>query len=100
MSKRKLLIYGHVELNPSPFTFKKTNVCRASPLSILEARLHQFGLKHQDVGGAGDYFFFRAVSHQLYGNPNSHGIIRAAGIQFLRDNPERFIDSNLERSWI
>ena len=99
VSKRKLLIYGHVGLNPSPFTFKKANVCRASPLSILEARLHQFGLKHQDVGGAGDYFF-RAVSHQLYRNPNSHGIIRAAGIQFLRDNPERFIDSNLERSWI
>ena len=40
VSKRKLLIYGHVELNPSPFTFKKTNVCRASPLSILESRLH------------------------------------------------------------
>ena len=47
-----------------------------------------------------EIIFFRAVSQQLYGNPNSHGIIRAAGIQFLRDNPERFIDSNLERSWI
>lgn len=65
MSKRKLLIYGHVELNPSPFTFKKTNVCRASPLSILEARLHQFGLKHQDVGGAGGNFFLEQ-SHISY----------------------------------
>ena len=44
--------------------------------------------------------FFRAVSHQLYGNPNSHRNIRAAGIQFLRNNPERFIESNLEQSWI
>ena len=65
----------------------------------MEARLHQFGLKHQDVGGAGDCFF-RAGSHQLYGNPNSHRNIRAAWIQFLRDNPERFIESNLEQSWI
>ena len=66
VSKKKLLTSGDVELNPGPLTYKKTNLCSASPLSILEARLHQFGLKHRNVGGAGDCFF-RAVSHQLYG---------------------------------
>ena len=65
VSKKKLLTSGDVELNPGPLTYKKTNLCSASPLSILEARLHQFGLKHRDVGGAGDCFF-RAVSHQLF----------------------------------
>lgn len=100
MSKEKLLMSGDVELNPGPFTYKKTNsVVRAPTLSILELRLHQFGLKPLDVGGDGDCFF-RAVSHQLYGNPNSHGIIRAAGIQFLTENLERFIESNCEHSWI
>ena len=37
-----------------------------------------------DVGGAGDCFF-RAVLHQLYVNPNSHGIIRVAGVELLRE---------------
>ena len=100
VSKTKLLMSGDVELNPGPLTYKKTNsVVRAPTLSILESRLHQFGLKALDVGGDGDCFF-RAVSHQLYENPNSHGIIRAAGIQFLTENPERFIESNSEHSWI
>ena len=44
VSKKKLLTSGHVELNPGPLTYKKTNLCSASPLSIVEARLHQFGL--------------------------------------------------------
>ena len=26
--------------------------------------------------------------------------IRAAGVQFLRDNPERFIESNTKNSWL
>lgn len=91
---------GDVELNPGPLTYKKTNsVVRAPTLSILESRLHQFGLKPLDVGGDGDCLI-RAVSPQLYENPNSHGIIRAAGIQFLTENPERFIESNYEHSWI
>ena len=58
----------------------------------------QFGFRPLDVGGTGDCFF-RAVSHQLYGNPNSHDIIRGAGIEFLRDNPERFIESHFHHSW-
>ena len=26
--------------------------------------------------------------------------IRTAGVQFMRDNPERFIESNTENSWL
>ena len=29
--------------------------------------------------------FFRAVLHQLFVNPNSHGIIRVAGVELLRE---------------
>ena len=100
MSKTKLLMSGDVESNPGPLSYVKANsVVRAPTLGVLGLRLHQFELKPLDVGGDGDCFF-RAVSHQLYGNPNSHAIIRAARIQFLTENPERFIESNSEHSWI
>ena len=50
----------------------------------MELRLHHFGMIALDVGGAGDCFF-RAVLHQLHVNPNSHGIIRVAGVELLRE---------------
>ena len=36
---------------------------------LLQSRLTEQGLRLLDVGGAGDCFF-RAVSHQLYGETN------------------------------
>ena len=36
----------------------------------------------------------------LYGNNNHHMRIRTAGVQFMRENPERFIESNTENSWL
>ena len=51
-----------------------------------------------DVGGERDCFF-RAVSHQLYGDPNHHLLIRQAGVQYLGNSPERLIESNTENSW-
>ena len=66
---------------------------------MLEQRLRCFQLRPFDVGGDGDCFF-RAVSHQLYGDPEHHLEIIAAGIAYMRDNPERFIESNTETSWL
>ena len=43
--------------------------------------------------------FFRSVSHQLYGNSNSHLTIRSLGVRYLKDNPERFIESIVGMSW-
>ena len=65
----------------------------------MQSRLGELGLQSIDVGGAGDCFF-RSVSHQLYGNSNHHMHIHTAGVQFMRDNPERFIESNTENSWL
>ena len=57
----------------------------------MQSRLGELGLQSIDVGaGAGDCFF-RSVSHQLCGNSNHHMRIRTAGVQFMRDSPERFI---------
>ncbi|CAB3991245.1 Hypothetical predicted protein, partial [Paramuricea clavata] len=36
------------------------------------------------------------VSHQLYANPERHFEVRAAGIAYMRDNPERFIEKTHE----
>ena len=45
------------------------------------------------------------VSLDLYhinydGNSNNRMPIRTAGVQFMRDNPERFIESNTENLWL
>ena len=56
---------------------------------LLQSRLAEYGLSILDVGGAGDCFF-RAVSHQLYGEPSYHMNIRGVGVQYMRANPDRF----------
>lgn len=99
VSRMNLLRSGDVELNPGP----EQNVNNQTNLSVdsstlLNFRLGQLGLIALDVGGAGDCFF-KAVSHQLYGNPSHHFHIRQAAVQYLRDNPERFIESNTQNSW-
>ena len=43
--------------------------------------------------------FSRAVSHQLYGDPSHHLLIRQAGFQYFSNNPELFTESNTENSW-
>ena len=95
----KLLTLGHIELNPGP----QQNVNTQTTLSLgsttlLNFRLWQLGLRPLDVGGAGDHFF-RAVSHQLYGDPCHHLHVRQVGINYLRANPGHFIESNTENSW-
>ena len=64
---------------------------------LLKTRLREFNRIAVDVGGGGDCFF-RAVSHQLYGNPNNHYLVRSLGIQYLMHNPEQFIESNTDCS--
>ena len=43
---------------------------------------------------------YSSVSHQLYGDANYHLSIRAAGVGNMRENPEGFIESNTESSWL
>ena len=70
-----------------------------SPMILMHSRLYELGLQAIDVGGAGDCFF-RSVSNQLYGNNNHHIQVRSAGVQYKRDPPERFVESNTENSWL
>ena len=71
----------------------------SSSENLMQSRLGELGLQSIDVDSAGDRFF-RSVSHQLYGNSNHHMHIRTAGVQLMRDNPERFIGSNTKNLWL
>ena len=71
---------------------------------LLNLRLRQLGLRPVDVGGKGGLFFlffcfFPAVSHQLYRDLNHHLLIRQAGVQYLSNNTERFIETITENLW-
>ena len=87
----------HHEVIIRPFMQNHSSTMQlTSPISsenLMQSRLGELGLQSIDVGGAGDCLF-RSVSHQLYGNSNHQGV------QFMRDNPERFIESNAENSWL
>ena len=67
--------------------------------NLMQSRLGEVGLQSIDVDGAGECLF-RSVSHQLYRNSNHHMHIRTAAVQFMRDKPERFIESYTENSWL
>ena len=71
-----------IELNPGP----------VNGYLLLQSRLAQHGLSILDVGGAGDCFY-RAVYHQLYGEPSYHMNIRSVGVQYMRTNVDTFIES-------
>ncbi len=92
-----IMLCGDIESNPGPESFQIFEI--SSTNTVFQQRLAQVGLEQLDVGGEGDCFF-RAVSHQLYGDPSYHAFIRNRGVQYLVENPERFIEANLRSSWI
>ena len=100
LSSRLVSLSGDVELNPGPSDQSNNSMCSspANFVPLLETRLSNLDRTAIDVGGGGDCFF-RAVSHQLYGNPNNHFYVRSVGVQYLVHNPEQFIESNTEHSW-
>ena len=88
-----------MELNPGPGqNLNSQIILSVGSTMLLNLRLCQLGLRPADVGDGVDCFF-RAVSHQLYGDPSHHLFIRQASVQYLSNNPERFIESNTENSW-
>lgn len=96
------MLSGDIEMNPGPAENVINKSICFSPQDnsiLLTTRLHRHGLRPLDGGGGGDCFF-RAVAHQLHGDPNFHLNIRALGVHYLREYPERFIESNSENSWL
>ena len=95
----KLLTSGDIKLNPGPEqNLNSQTILSGGFTMLLNLSLCQLGLRPVGVGDGLDCFF-RAVSHQLYGDPSHHLFIRQASVQYLSNNPERFIESNTENSW-
>ena len=90
---RNILLSGDVQLNPGPKMVDSMSI--GNPEFVFEYRLLRHGLRPLDVGGGGDCFF-RSVWHQLYGDSSHDLQIRKAGIQYLTENLERFIESTVE----
>ena len=103
VSRRNIALAGDVELNPGPrITCNLTGqvlIPFNDPQFVFKYRLLRYRLRPLDVGGGGDCFF-KSVSHQLYHNTSHHLEIRQAGIRYLNENPERFIESNTQMSWL
>ena len=94
VTRMKLLTSGDIELYPGPAgkKFKQSNYTVSwshyvVKLAIMSARIETCWCWWWRL------LFFRAVSHQLYGDPNHHLLIRQAGVQYRSNNPKRFIDS-------
>lgn len=91
---------GDVELNPGPVSIVQNEyVVPTDSMVLLQARLEEQGLRPLEVGSDGACFF-RSVAHQIYNDPIHHMAVRAAGVQYLRNNPEAFIDAITEQSWV
>ncbi|XP_028413877.1 OTU domain-containing protein DDB_G0284757-like [Dendronephthya gigantea] len=86
-------MFSDIERIPGPVQ-NNSSTRLSSKAATLSLYLRPF-----DVGGDGDCLF-RAGSHQLYGDPDHHLQVRAFGIAYMRANPERFIESNTENSWL
>lgn len=96
VSEKHILLSGDIELNPGPVSNNRT-LCNDSSDFLFNYRLLKYGLRLTGVGG-GDDCFFRSIS-QLYSSSSCHLQIRITGINYLRDHPEQFIKTNVERSW-
>ena len=97
VSRMKLLTSGDIELNPgSEQNLNSQTILSFGSTMLLNLRLRQLGLRPADVGDGGDCFFSEQF---LISDPSHHLLIRQVGVQYLSNNPERFIESNTENSW-
>ena len=101
LAERTNLLSGDVERNPGPNAKNSPDICSVVSPSLFENRLKRHGLTALEVGGGGNCLF-RAIAHQLYNDPNRQLEIRTTGVQYLQNNPERFIESAVidNMSWL
>ena len=97
MRKQFVLLFLSGGMNPTISQSNQIDTAESSCDRLIN-RLLQKGLQPFDVGGCGDCFF-RSVSHQYYGSPDFHIEIRQAGVKYLQEHPELFVESVSEHSW-
>ena len=101
LSKEKLLISKDIESNPGPVAHGTSTqrVLRNPSMALLQARLAQKGLKALECTSDGSCFF-SSVAHQLYNDPSYYMNVHASGVEYIRNNRQRFIGPITERWWV
>ena len=101
-SERQIFLSGDIESNPGPTSNNialTKEICSTGSDCVFNDRLRRQGLRPLEVGGMGNCLF-RAVAHQLYNDASHHLELRCAGVQYLQNNPERFIESVLDMTCV
>ena len=83
VSSTKIFTSVDIELNPDP----------VNGFMLLQSRLAECGLSILDVGGAGDCFLEQYLINCMV------NLAIICGVQYMRANPDRFIESIIEHSW-
>ena len=101
LPREKLLISGDIELSPGPVAHETSThtVLRNPSMTLLQALLAQQGLKALECTTDGSCFFSPVV-HQLYNDPSYHVNMRAAGVEYTRNNRQRSVGPITEQLWV
>ena len=84
---------GDIKINPGPVgnVVSKSTGFPPQNNMLLATRLRRHGPRQLDVGGGCDCFFSSCCTPIIF-----HLNIRALAVQYLREHPKRFIESNSE----
>ena len=98
------MISGDIESNPGPVahglsTHTVHTILRYPSIALSQALLAQKGLKALESTSDGSYFF-SFVAHQLYNDPSYHMDVHAAGVEYIRNNHQKFIGPITEQLWV
>lgn len=108
-SKQLLKNFSRLKFFPSLSSGMNTDNVHSTQMDVSRAnaessfydrlvnRLHEKGLQALDVVGSGDCFF-RAILHQYYGTPEFHIAVRQAGVSYLEQHLDLFVESVSDNS--
>ena len=101
LTREKLLISGDIKSNPGPVAHGTCThaVLRNPSIALLQNRFAQKGLKTLECTSDGSSFF-SSVAHQLYNDPSYHMNVHAAGVEYVRNNRQKFIGPITEQLWV
>ena len=95
------MISRGIESNPGPVGHGTSThtVLRNPSMALLQARLAQKGLKALECTSDGSCSF-SSVAYQLYNDSSYNMNVHAVGVDYIRNNHQRFLGPITEQSWV
>ena len=100
VSREKLWISEYIESNPGPVAWRARYTYRNPSMALLQVRLVQEGLKDLEYTSHGPCSFSSVVHSQLYNDPSYDINVRAAGVEHIRKNRQKYIGPITELLWM